>query len=69
MYQLVAPIEIVPITYLFDQWGIDILGPFPQAKAQKKFIIVAMEYFTKWIEAETLAKITESEVMSFIWKK
>ncbi|KAL0415847.1 UNVERIFIED_CONTAM: Gag-Pol polyprotein [Sesamum latifolium] len=48
--------------------GIDILGPFPQAIAQKKFIVVAVEYFTKWVEAEALAKITEKEMINFIWK-
>ncbi|KAL2240957.1 UNVERIFIED_CONTAM: Retrovirus-related Pol polyprotein from transposon opus [Sesamum indicum] len=33
-------------------WGIDIMGPFPPARAQKKFVIVAVEYFSKWVEAE-----------------
>ncbi|XP_038986795.1 uncharacterized protein LOC120112114 [Phoenix dactylifera] len=32
----------------FAQWGIDILGPFPLATGQKKFIVVAIDYFTKW---------------------
>lgn len=68
MHQPATPMEIIPIACPFDQWGIDILGPFPQARAQKKFIIVAVEYFSKWIEVEALAKITETEVMNFIWK-
>ncbi|XP_068466354.1 uncharacterized protein [Phaseolus vulgaris] len=36
----------------FHRWGIDILGPFPLAIRQMKYLIVAIEYFTKWIEAE-----------------
>ncbi|KAL0433346.1 UNVERIFIED_CONTAM: hypothetical protein Slati_2668900 [Sesamum latifolium] len=36
--------------------------------AQKKFIVVAVEYFTKWVEAKALAKITEKEMINFIWK-
>ncbi|XP_073138218.1 uncharacterized protein [Henckelia pumila] len=52
----------------FDQWGLDIVGPFPLARAQKKFLLVAVDYFSKWVEAEPLAKITEAEVMKFLWK-
>ncbi|KAL2246103.1 UNVERIFIED_CONTAM: Gag-Pol polyprotein [Sesamum indicum] len=58
----------VQIACPFDQWGIDIVGPFPPAQAQKKFIIVAVEYFSKWVEAEVVAKISEKEVINFIWK-
>ncbi|GER25551.1 pol polyprotein [Striga asiatica] len=35
----------------FIQWGIDIVGPLPQATGQRKFLIVAVDYFSKWIEA------------------
>ncbi|XP_073056964.1 uncharacterized protein [Primulina eburnea] len=44
------------------------MGPFPIARAQKKFLLVAVDYFSKWVEAEPLAKITEEEVMTFLWK-
>ena len=52
----------------FDRWGLDIVGPFPKGTAQKKFLLVAIEYFSKWVEAETLASITEARVMDFIWR-
>ncbi|RDX60859.1 Gypsy retrotransposon integrase-like protein 1, partial [Mucuna pruriens] len=42
----------------FFKWGVDILGPFPPAPGQVKFLIVAVDYFTKWIEAELVASIT-----------
>ncbi|KAL2230940.1 UNVERIFIED_CONTAM: Gag-Pol polyprotein [Sesamum indicum] len=51
-----------------DLWGIDIVGPFPPTQAQKKFIIVAVEYFSKWVKAKAVAKISEKEVINFIWK-
>ncbi|KAL0285764.1 UNVERIFIED_CONTAM: hypothetical protein Sangu_2764900 [Sesamum angustifolium] len=60
--------ESIKVACPFDQWGIDILGPFPPAPAQKKFIILAVEYFSKWVEVEALAKILEKEVINFIWK-
>ncbi|KAL0448801.1 UNVERIFIED_CONTAM: hypothetical protein Slati_1436500 [Sesamum latifolium] len=50
------------------QLGIDIVGPFLVATGQRKFLLVAIDYFTKWVEAEPLARITEGEVMKFIWK-
>ncbi|XP_012833285.1 PREDICTED: uncharacterized protein LOC105954155 [Erythranthe guttata] len=52
----------------FAQWGIDIVGPLPLAAGQRKFLIVAIDYFSKWVEAEALARITDSEVMKFIWQ-
>ena len=50
----------------FAQWGVDIIGPLPQAPLQRKFLIVAIDYFIKWIEAEPLTKITERNTKSFI---
>ncbi|KAL2235735.1 UNVERIFIED_CONTAM: hypothetical protein Sindi_1305700 [Sesamum indicum] len=41
---------------------------FPPAQSQKKFIIVAVEYFSKWVETEVVARISEKEVITFIWK-
>ncbi|KAL0345315.1 UNVERIFIED_CONTAM: hypothetical protein Sradi_4362800 [Sesamum radiatum] len=52
----------------FSQWSMDIVGPFLLAPGQKKFLLVAIHYFTKWIEAEPLARITKGKVMKFIWK-
>ena len=44
------------------------MGSFPIAMWQLKFLIVGIDYFTKWVEAETLATITEKNVRSFIWR-
>ena len=54
--------------WLFAQWGIDIEGPFPTAPAQKKLLLVATDYFSKWIEAEAYASIKDRDVTRFIWK-
>ncbi|XP_070023325.1 uncharacterized protein [Nicotiana sylvestris] len=35
----------------FMKWGMDIVGPLPQAKGQVKFLLVLTDYFTKWVEA------------------
>ncbi|GMH01827.1 hypothetical protein Nepgr_003666 [Nepenthes gracilis] len=50
----------------FAQWGLDILGPLPMAAGQRKFLIVGIDYFTKWVEAVPLAKITEQNATKFL---
>ena len=52
----------------FAQWGLDIVGPFPKAVGNKKFLLVCTNYFTKWVEAEPLANIRDVDVKRFIWK-
>ena len=52
----------------FAQWRIDIIGPFPLGKKQLKFLIVAIDYFTKWVEAKPMTTITKAKVTSFMWK-
>nr|GFB10882.1 reverse transcriptase domain-containing protein [Tanacetum cinerariifolium] len=60
---------MTPITapWLFYKWGIDIAGPFPEGPRKVKFLIVAMDYFTKWIEAKAVATITGGQVKKFVW--
>ena len=59
--------ELTPITdpWPFAQWRLDIMGPFPTAVKQLKFLVVGIDYFTKWVEAEALATITEKNIRSF----
>ena len=51
-------LTLVTRPWPFQQWGLDILGPLPIGRGQCKFIIVVVDYFTKWAEAEPLATIT-----------
>jgi len=46
----------------------DIVDPFPIGRAQKKFILVVVDYFTKWVEVEALANITARQVHTFVWQ-
>ena len=52
----------------FAQWGLDIVGHFLRAIGNRKFIIVATDHFTKWVEAKALANIRDVDVKKFIWK-
>ena len=62
------PLTSITSPWPFQQWGLDILGPLPIGKGQCKFIIVAVDYFTKWAEAEHLAIITEQKIHNFVWQ-
>ena len=44
------------------------MGLFPTVIRQLKFLVVGIDYFTKWVEVEALATITEKNVRNFIWK-
>nr|GEU41834.1 reverse transcriptase domain-containing protein [Tanacetum cinerariifolium] len=61
--------KLTPITstWPFYKWGIDIAGLFPKGLGKVKFLIVAMDYFTKWIEERPVATITEARVKKFVW--
>ena len=71
-----APIPHVPSETLkpisspwpFAQWVMDIVGPLPIAATQKKFLLIAIDYFSKWVEAKTYANIKDKDVTKFIWK-
>ncbi|KAL0355530.1 UNVERIFIED_CONTAM: hypothetical protein Sradi_3999900 [Sesamum radiatum] len=68
IHQPAEPLNVMLSPCPFSQWGMDIVAPFPLALGQKKFLLVVIDYFKKWVEAEPLARITEGEVMKFIWK-
>ena len=44
------------------------MGPFPLGTRQMKFLVVDIDYFTKWVEAEPLENITQQNVKNFVWK-
>ncbi|XP_022032183.1 uncharacterized protein K02A2.6-like [Helianthus annuus] len=62
--------DLVPISsaWPFYKWGMDIVGPFPPAKGGVKFLLVAIDYFTKWPEVKPLAKIMGKQVIDFVWE-
>ena len=46
----------------------DIVGPFPRAIGNRRWLLIGMDYFTKWVEAEPLAYIRDMEDKRFIWR-
>ena len=52
----------------FVKWGIDLIGPLHQGKYWMKFFIVVIDYYTKWMEVESLSEITKAQTTIFVWK-
>ena len=44
----------------------DLIGPFPCAKGNLPYAVVALEYFSKWVEAEPLTTITSKNVQNLL---
>jgi transposase InsO family protein len=51
-----------------QRWGLDLLGPLPPAQGNLKYVVVAVESFSKWIEAKPLATITLATIQTFFWQ-
>nr|GEZ05446.1 reverse transcriptase domain-containing protein [Tanacetum cinerariifolium] len=47
------PQNSIQICEIFDVWGIDYMGPFPSSRGNK-YILVAIDYLSKWVEAKAL---------------
>ncbi|RDY06705.1 hypothetical protein CR513_09256, partial [Mucuna pruriens] len=65
-----APLNVLPVPWPFDIWGIDVIGPIePKASNGHCFILVAIDCFTKWVEAASYPSVTKKVVIKFIKSK
>ncbi|GAU40248.1 hypothetical protein TSUD_219590 [Trifolium subterraneum] len=60
-------LNILSSPWPFSMWGIDMIGRIePKASHGHRFILVAIDYFTKWVEAASYANVTKQVVVRFI---
>nr|GFA04298.1 reverse transcriptase domain-containing protein [Tanacetum cinerariifolium] len=59
------PQNFIQICEIFDVWGIDFMGPFPSSKGNK-YILVAVDYLSKWVEAKALLMNDARVVVKFL---
>ena len=52
----------------FSIWGIDLIGLLLRGRDSISYAVVAIDYFTKWVEAKALAPITPVKIKEFIYK-
>ena len=58
----------LPSLWPFAQRALDIVGPFLEAVGNRRWLLVGMDYFTKWVEVEPLANIKDVDAKRFVWK-
>jgi len=64
-----APLFNLISLWPFAMWGIDVIGPVnPKVSNGHRFILMAIDYFTKWVEANSYAHVTQKVVKRFVEK-
>ena len=61
-------LRMIPITWPFAVWGLDMVGAFKRSKDKKTHLLVAVDKFTKWIEAEPVSQCDAATAVQFIKK-
>jgi transposase InsO family protein len=58
-------LQTIPITWPFVFWNLDIVGPLQQAPGGYTHLLVAVDKFSKWIEARPIVNVRSEEAVSF----
>jgi len=61
------PLQSILEVELFDYWGIDFVGPFPSSYSNE-YILVAVDYVSKWVEVVTSPRTDSKTVVKFLKK-
>nr|GEU37951.1 reverse transcriptase domain-containing protein [Tanacetum cinerariifolium] len=60
-----TPQKYIQVSEIFDVWGIDFMGPFPSSNGNK-YILVAIDYVSKWVEAQAFPTNEAQNVVNFL---
>ena len=52
----------------FSKWGMDIIGELPRSPGRKHNVLMATNYFIKWVTAEAYTTVNQSDTINFVWK-
>ena len=59
---------MIPITWPFVVWGLDMVGPFKMSSNKKTHLLVAVDKFTKWVEVEPVSSCDADIAIKFLKK-
>jgi hypothetical protein len=62
---LAQALQTIPITWPFTVWNLDIVDPLRQAPGGFTHLLVAVDKFSKWIEARPIINVRSEEAVSF----
>ena len=52
----------------FDRWALDFVGPISHPSKQNVYIMVCIDYMTKWVEATALVRATDQVVVDLLFE-
>jgi len=61
------PLQPQLVVEPFERWDLDFVGPFNPPLKQKLYILVCIDYMTKWVEAVALVKANDQAVMDLLY--
>src|SRR6266511_3353142 len=59
----------IPLIDIFERWEVDIVGPLPITREGNRYIVVAMDYFSRWPEARLLKTANADTVAMFLYEE
>jgi transposase InsO family protein len=62
------PLQAQVMIEPFEKWALDFVGPISPMSRRKNYILVCMDYVTKWVEAKALFRATKKFVVKFIYE-
>ncbi|GAA0145318.1 hypothetical protein LIER_05539 [Lithospermum erythrorhizon] len=76
LYERIQSVPRQPVTEMspvvsaipFAMWGINLVGQFLKPPVKYKDVVLAVDYFSKWVEAAPLRSTTSDAIEEFIWK-
>ena len=57
---------VIPVSHLFERFGIDFVGPLPRSSKKNEYLLVAVEYLTRWPIAKATRKADAEAVVKFL---
>jgi hypothetical protein len=63
------PVHLIPPSWPLQRWGMDPVGPLLATQGNCRFATVAVDYFTKWVEAKPLANINAPTIQKLFLAK
>ena len=58
-------LQTIPITWPFAEWGLNMVGPLKKGPDGFTHLLIAVDKFTKWIEAKPITNIHVEEAVKF----
>jgi hypothetical protein len=62
------PVELIAPPWPLQRWGIDIVGKLTPTQGNYTFVVIVVEYCTKWIEAKWLTNMSSATIKKFFWQ-